>query len=303
MNKLNLNSEKKCGYLIDENMKKVWQTELDILSEIINICKKHNLKYFGTGGTSLGAVRHKGFIPWDDDIDLVMKREDYEKFINIAPKEIKENFFVQCSKTEKKYFRGHMQVRNSNTTAIISDDKYNDYNKGIWVDIFPLDNVPDDLKEREKFIKKIAKKRKLLELSTYKKSNNILKAIIKWFIANVYWKIKDVDEEIKKFEEFSQKYNNTETKQCGAIMFAPFEFKYDNDWCLGNDFLDFEYMQLSVFKDYKAHLVRQYGDNYMEIPKNKGGSKHGKVFFDVNKSYKTYSKSEIDKIINELEKE
>ena len=122
MGKLNLEPETKCDFYIDTNRKKVWQAELDILEKVIDVCDKNNIKYFLASGTLLGAVRHKGFIPWDDDIDLVMKREDYNRFLEIAEKSIKYPYFLQCYKTEKNYMRGHAQIRNSETTAIIRGD-------------------------------------------------------------------------------------------------------------------------------------------------------------------------------------
>ena len=76
---------------------------VEILEDVHNLCEKHGLKYFLDGGTLIGAVRHKGFIPWDDDIDIGMPREDYEKFIEIAKKELPDNLFLQTFETDKYY--------------------------------------------------------------------------------------------------------------------------------------------------------------------------------------------------------
>ena len=146
--KFTLEEEVICNFTVTSQRKKIWEKELDILEKIIKICEENDIKYSLCGGSLLGAIRHKGFIPWDDDIDVCMKREDYSKFLTIAEKELSYPYFVQYSKTEKMYTRGHAQIRNSETTAILKVETTsygkNNYNKGIFVDIFPLDNVPDN---------------------------------------------------------------------------------------------------------------------------------------------------------------
>lgn len=298
MDKLNLNSEEICGYLVTEEMKKVWKVELDIVEKVLEICKKYDINYYTYAGTLLGCVRHKGYIPWDDDIDIVMLRKDYDKFMDVAIKELKEPYFVQCYKTEKKYYRGHIQIRNSNTTVIIDGDQYNDYNKGIFVDIFPLDNVPDDEKEKEKFIKKINKKKKIISFSLLNYSPNLIKKIIKFFYKNIYWKILDVDKEIEKLEKFVKKYNNIETKysrNSGGY------FIFENDWFKDKIDMNFEYLKLSCVKKYDELLKAEFGDNYMEIPKIKYKSTHGTAYFNTEKSYKEFSKEEILEIVKKIQ--
>ena len=90
-----LNEEIRYGYTITRQMKEVWAVELDLLNKLLEVCKKHNISVFASGGTMLGAVRHKGFIPWDDDIDMMMFREDYEKLCLVAPLEFRYPYFFQ----------------------------------------------------------------------------------------------------------------------------------------------------------------------------------------------------------------
>lgn len=297
MNKLNLENEVICNYEVTSEMKKVWQIELDILEKIIKICDENNIKYCLSGGSLLGAIRHKGFIPWDDDIDIAMKREDYNNFLKIASKEIKAPLFLQYYESEKGYFYGHTQIRNSETTAVIDGDQYRPFNKGIFVDIFPLDNVPDNKLERKLFLFNLKLHKKLFGLYYYQDSKNLCKRIIKRIIIKTYWKIFDYQKQINKFEQLVCKYNKFETKECGMISFLPNMFKYENEWLKENIKTDFEYLKVSVPKMYDICLKAQYG-NYMEIPEIKNGSMHGKVFFDTEKSYKEYE-NDIENIVKE----
>ncbi len=275
------------NFEVTEERKRVWQKELEILEKIVEICNENNIKYSLSGGSLLGAVRHKGFIPWDDDIDICMKREEYDKFLKLAQEKLEYPYFVQYYKTEKLYNRGHAQIRNSETTAILKCETTmegrNNFNKGIFVDIFPLDNVPDNEKERKRFINKVSFKRKFITLTVNNK--NLLKRTLKNIILVIYNK----EKQIEKFERYVLKYNTTKTKQCGAIAFFPKEFKYENKWFEEYIKIPFEYLEVSCTKDYDELLRRQYGD-YMKIPEDKNGSKHGGVIFDTQKSYKEYEK-------------
>ena len=135
--------EIRCGYTVDEKTKRVWAVQLEMLDEVERICKANGLKYFADSGTLIGAIRHEGYIPWDDDIDLVMLREDYDKFVQIAPAWLKEDLVLQTVYTEKNYLRGHAQIRNSKTCGCNEEDKKAGYNCGIFIDIYPFDVMQD----------------------------------------------------------------------------------------------------------------------------------------------------------------
>ena len=132
--------EERCGFTVSADMKKVWAAQLDLLERFQEVCHRHGLRFFASGGTLLGAIRHKGYIPWDEDIDIMMMREDYEKLLAIAPQEFTAPYFFQTAWNDKQYSRGHAQLRNSNTTAVLADeaDRHYPFNQGIFIDIFPL---------------------------------------------------------------------------------------------------------------------------------------------------------------------
>ena len=141
-----LDAEIRDGYQVTAKMKKIWAVELDLLCEFQRVADKYGIKYIANGGTMLGAVRHKGFIPWDDDIDLMMMRDEYDRLCEIAPKEFRHPYFFQTEYSDPGSLRCHAQLRNSETTAILDDEKngHFHFNQGIFIDIFPLDAVPDD---------------------------------------------------------------------------------------------------------------------------------------------------------------
>ena len=164
--------EMRSGFLVTSHRKKLWNAQIGLINEFARICQKYNLRWFAIGGTLLGAARHKGFIPWDDDIDVVMFRPDYSKFQKVAMKEIKPPYFldVWCNYTleselanseytfeeslqsvtleeEKNKQKGwimewpKMKLRDSRTCMILRP-KLSSTNQGIWLDIFPFDPVP-----------------------------------------------------------------------------------------------------------------------------------------------------------------
>lgn len=112
---MNLEPETRNDYFISSEMKKVWQVELILLKKLLEVCEKYNLKVFAEGGTLLGAIRERGFIPWDDDIDVAMLREDYDKLQDIALNEFKAPYFFQSGYTDESYV-GHIKWNKRNTT-------------------------------------------------------------------------------------------------------------------------------------------------------------------------------------------
>ena len=124
-----------------ETLNKLHHVHMEILDEFVRICVKHQLTYFLVGGTLLGAVRHKGFIPWDDDVDVGMPRCDYEKFIEIAKDEINNEYFLDCFETNKGYYLPFIKIRKNKTTFDEMISHHINNHKGIFIDVFPFENV------------------------------------------------------------------------------------------------------------------------------------------------------------------
>ena len=130
----------------NDSLRKLQLTELDILQEFIRVCEEHGFRYYMLGGTLLGAIRHKGFIPWDDDVDVCMPREDYEKFIRLKSSEFKKGYsFMMYQKGNSKYPWARMiskKMKIINHMANIPREEY------VWIDVIPLDGMPDSKLKR-----------------------------------------------------------------------------------------------------------------------------------------------------------
>ena len=159
--------EVKCDYLISKNSKYMMAMEIDLYLVFSEICEKYNLQHFVFYGTLLGAIRHNGFIPWDDDIDVVMPRNDFDIFMKVAPNELSDPYSLQTPYSFPNCFYSIPTLRNKMGTFTARIFKDLDINKGIPLDIFPLDLCnPDTYEDDEKEIHKY-----IMQCSTYMKRN------------------------------------------------------------------------------------------------------------------------------------
>lgn len=126
---------------------------LDILIEIDKVCRKNSINYWIDFGSLLGAVRHEGFIPWDDDLDIAMPKEDFERFKVIAPKELPDNLFLQTPETDPSFLMPILKVRDKNSMFITKHEDFTKkYNKGLYIDIFVVTDYPKVSKKTRKFL-------------------------------------------------------------------------------------------------------------------------------------------------------
>lgn len=160
--------EERDGFFIEGMMKRAWAAQLEVLKVIEEVCKKKNLRYFAEWGTLLGAVRHQGFIPWDDDIDIIMPREDYVRFLEIAKKELPETYVVLSVDTEEKWLQPFARVTNERRINYTGEhlERYHGCPYVVGLDIFPLDYISKDKeaeKAREQLLQIIIATRKMLK--------------------------------------------------------------------------------------------------------------------------------------------
>ena len=282
-----LKSEIREDFLVDEKRKKIWAVELDILLLFDTLCKEHNLTYFLMHGTLLGAVRHKGFIPWDDDIDVVMPRKDYDKFLALADT-IKEPYFLQTPITDSESGFSIAKLKNSNTTCVNELFKYQDMNFGIHIDILPLDNFVDEgAKERYEKINALN-----IDASTYMrlKHPNLdekNKERVKKYSGKAP---KEIFEEVEKI---SSQFENIETDK---VTVSPLTlYPLENNVFEREDFSDkimceFEGFSFPIPIGFERLLKVMYGDYNILPSKEKRGIWHGGAIFEPDMPYKEYLK-------------
>ncbi len=289
--------EERCGYLVSEKMKKVWAVELELLKKFSEVCDAHGLRYYLDGGTLLGAVRHKGFIPWDDDVDVIMPREDYDKLFEIAQQVFEPPYFFQTVFSEKRFFRTHAQLRHSETTGFIDIDKSKDINKGIFLDIFVLDGVADNAFLRFLHKWEIMLNRKLLTYQYDRKFQEI-----NWIRKMLYFCVhRFFDSYPYKafFDRFNKKvlarYSHRQTKLIGDLTLQwRKNVQWPREWWADDCLLPFENLVLRAPVCYHQILQQQYGD-YMKLPErvsDPNGRVHGHVTFDPDTPYTDYFKNE-----------
>ncbi len=292
--------EERNGYLVDSEMKKVWAVELDLLNEFSRVCKNYGLQWFAHAGTLLGAVRHHGFIPWDDDIDVMMPRKDYERFCAIAPAAFSYPYFFQSEETDPFYCRYFTRLRNSQTTGIIVSEKqfHFPYNQGIFIDIFPYDNLPDDetelslMKDRLLYLENLGWQfRNMVHFYIPKKDKGVIKRL-NYFIKHLLYRyllhsVGDYHRFLEEHHSLVTSYDGKEVKRVGEMIIPPLDrHVWKKEWLESTVLMPFEMIQIPVPAAFEDVLSASFGENW-RIPII-ANTMHGTMQFDTEKSYTDY---------------
>ena len=244
----------------EAELKKIQEFELGILSDFMKICDENGLRYFAFAGTGIGAVRHKGFIPWDDDIDIQMTRPDYEKFLNLFPAYAKQNGLMVVNHTTKPYYGRNFSKIIDCDTVLIEPQYKTDDPIGVFVDIWPLDGLPENKVKRYFYDKRAVLLSKLILASSMKKDKSLSffkRAAI--FFAGMF----NPHKLVLKLERMAKKYPVERSKfiKCylaGSFIFSRDEYKE-------KILLPFEDTEFFAPAEYDLILKKEYG-NYMQLP-------------------------------------
>ena len=265
------------------DIKKLQRCQLHILTEIDRVCKKNNIEYFLAYGTCLGAVRHKGFIPWDDDIDLCMTISNFEK-LKKCSKDFAPNYFFQTNETDREYGLMIARVRDSETTLIEAGEADKDINHGVFVDIYPLFSCPDNYRKQLFLIINSM----LYRLFLYGEAPQNRGAILRIGSALL---LRLVPDKIKKLIAQKTYRNMTkydDEKYVTTLYGDELHIKYKNEWFGNGRLVQFEDMKVPIPQNADEYLKFTYGD-YMTLPPEEARCVHHEyVLVDTENSYKIY---------------
>ena len=275
--------EERCNFRVTRRRKELWAILLDLWQEFDRVCRKYDLTYYFEGGSLLGAVRHHGFIPWDDDFDVIMFRKDYNRLLEIGPTEFKHPYFFQHGFNEPRYcYNHHVKIRNALTLGEGGSLLTIPTNHGVFFDVFALDVVNDDLDKVQ------AQEQEL------RKYHQLMYSIVKQFKVSALSAVNDpnkLHETLLKlhhqFEECVSRYENEKTANVSDLVFLfntghriTHEVKHFSEPI----YVPFEEFSAPIPSNADAVLRDCYGDDYM-TPDQGAPSFHGDLFFDARHSH------------------
>lgn len=283
------NREVICNFEVSEMMKRAWAAQIEVLQIVIDVCKKHNLQYFADWGTLLGAVRHNGFIPWDDDIDICLKRDDYNKLISILKDELPKGFAIMGMFADTEEMRLAAEVTH---LRVVADDSwnFNDYMRyfhgfpyqRVGIDIFPIDYIPNNTSEAE--LQKEIVKQGLFVLGQWdnlKKKGELDECLRRYLdMCNIYpqgekdiknwlWKLVDRICSLYSYADGDYMVNY-------PACILEHEYKMKKEWYDDAIEMPFENITIAVPIGYDGVLKAQFGDYMTPV---QGTADHAYPFY------------------------
>lgn len=256
--------------ITNDQLQQLKRIELAMLDEFVRICDANGIDYFLSGGTCLGAARHKGFIPWDDDIDVGMLREDYDRFAQACKTELSDGFIFQDMNTEPNCGLVFGKIRKKGTVYSETYSSHIAMSQGVWIDIFPYDRVSNDSTERIKQYRKVSFLKNLYIVKCgYKFPQNkggIQKAA--YYVAKAlcllipqHWIISKIDKAMRTYDQDDSCHYAIPFGGAYSIEVETEELARLHDLAL----IEFAGKQYKTFADWDGYLTKHYG-NYMQLP-------------------------------------
>lgn len=250
-----------------EDLRRLQLEQLEVLKEVDAICRKEGIRYFLMYGTLLGAIRHKGFIPWDDDLDIGMIRSDYERFMKCAQELLGDEYFLQNGSTEKNGHRHIARIRVNGTLYEESVDSHRKGHHGIFIDIFPVDNVSSN-----KFARDVSHliRQVFFVIQLRKQGCHVVFKRYAYIISALFLPFASVSFLKKWIQKSAVKLEGVDTGLM-ASLFSPYSIGkidrelFSSDCYLKLKKIPFEGMDYSVPEKYHDILTQIYGD-YMTLP-------------------------------------
>lgn len=275
-------------------IREIQDTQLSMLEKFSELCKENDLRFFLFYGSLLGAVRHKKMIPWDDDIDIVMLRKDYNQLLLLSEEILPYPYVLQTSSNDAEcFYGGYSKLRNSDTTAIEMVNWEHECNHGIWIDIFPLDYMEEDNELRDNQLNLIKNMQRLLYAKTYSKDCSSFRDISpdQWMIYGDLascierdWLISQLDNALTECKQSS--YVSVLARYCGNEYPICFPYQYFEKQIE----TEFSGIKLPIPMEWKSCLLSIYGERYLQLPNAEEQIPKHRAFFDCHTKYKEYSR-------------
>lgn len=283
-------------FLVNKKRKQIWAIQMDLLQQVLYICEKYNIECFAVAGTLLGAIRHQGYIPWDDDMDIAFRRTDFNKFCEVAQDELQYPYYFQYALSEKNFYEPAARIRNSETTGLITrQKKYISSNHGIYLDILVFDKIPDNVIKKKMHYLQIDFYTKLIGTFFCENYDSISKKNVARVINKIFARKRDLRSVYNRLVEICGKYEHVDTKKVSYVMDKTFreEYIWDSKDIASVEYVSYEYMKMPVPINYEKCLKKQYGD-YMKLPPvEKRGLHHEfSITFEPEIPYRIYLKQE-----------
>ncbi|MDY4788230.1 MAG: LicD family protein [Bacilli bacterium] len=274
-------------------MKEIHKIILDIFKEVSKICEENKISYFAIGGTCLGAIRHKGFIPWDDDLDIAIPIEDYQRFIDICKKCLPPKYTVFVPRDFKHNNLNFIKIID-NTTMLTQKEfmQWKETYSGVWIDVMPISGVPTDSKKRNRFIKKAW----IHEWIGYKekasmKNQRKLIGKIAWIACRLPYYVFPKEYQWDKWMKMLLKYPLNESQYTGYVWSKNLKrLIFPTEWFSTTIDVKFEDTTIKCPIGWHEYLTQMFGD-YMKLPpeeKRTSGHDFDGGCVDLKHSYKDY---------------
>ena len=261
--------EKWKQYYKIEELKKLQNIEIELLDEFVKVCEELHIEYVLYGGTLLGAVKFNGMIPWDDDIDVALPRESYEIFCEKASGYLSKDYYLQTPYNTPNSPYPYAKMRRKGTKYVEYINRNIDIDTGVYIDIYPIDRIPDDEKKRKKQFNNVRTWILIYvfrQCRLYDRNEKAIKGKIKNAIRYLVCLLCHVFSSkyiMKKINYYMTMYNSTDTKRYAALNSPNYNNIYEQLYPLKK--IVFEGKRVNVPGDYKNHLYKRYGD-YSSLP-------------------------------------
>lgn len=249
---------------MEEQLRRLQLTQLEILKVIDRLCRDNDIPYSLYAGTLLGAVRHKGFIPWDDDLDICMSRANYNKFLQVWEAQKPEGYLLQNKENSPEFTQSFSKIRKENTTCQLIVEKHLKYHQGIYVDVFPIDRMPEGMFRQKRFLF-ACMLYQLYSREFLPPQNGLVVKLVSWLILKLTPKKHRMQIRKRLLREITCYSDDRRLPTIATETMSSLRIVFPANMLDNYVKLPFEDDEFMCFEEWDEHLKRTFG-NYMQLP-------------------------------------